>query len=945
MALPYQEAPSTPLRPIGKTDRGLHISWAIVGLVVIIAMDDILRQVRGLSSLSLTPLMLILVLGLLCAVIYRLAFRKLDLGRESVTAAATVTAASSVSPFRSFALFFYASFVKPHTGDGHGHRQQDALESFYKSQASVYDATRARLLRGREDMLALAAAQVQHRTSLDGPGRDRVWVDIGGGTGYNIEAMSQFVSVPDFFSRVYLVDLSPSLCEVARQRFARLGWTNVTIVCQDARAFRLEDHEPAAASSDEKATTTAAAEPLYRSDSQPGPGGVHLVTLSYSLSMIPEFYSVVDSLSSLLAPTGILAVVDFYVQSIVDVAGRNYTGGVFNRHVNWLARVFWRAWFEVDRVGLEAGRRDYLEYRCGTILSMDERNYLLGGIPYYIWIGCQKELEPSSGPLASPSHEVIRRLDAAATESPYLSPVPEPGPSGVGAKAAAQPPIRSKAYESAIVNLSSRLPLPAYFYQNHHWRIHYEDQDPKHTRFHNEYIYAFTWEDVQADQRLLAIGPDDVVLAITSAGDNILAYALHHPKRIHAVDLNPAQNHLLELKVAAFTALASDEVWRLFGEGRHPAFRELLIARLSPHLSSRAFQYWIDHAAVFTRARGHGLHGTGGSRHAMRLARWLFRVAGLQPHVDRLCAATTLAEQRQIWHQRIRHVLLSRTLTRAVIATDRFLWKALGVPRAQRRMIEADFRARHAGSRPAPAPGQAIWEYLVDTLDPVVEQTLIGADNHFYLLCVQGRYTKRCHPAYLSADAHATLSRPEAFDGLRIHTDEICEVIRRIMPGTLTIAVVMDSMDWFEPDADGGPDDAARQVAALNHALTMGGRVLLRSAARTPWYTAVFARLGFVASRVSERRPGTCIDRWDPLPLYYFFWCSSLTSDRGPGFAPINQRQHHLPIMADDGGDEKSGGLGRRVGRAMALAGAAAATESDLPLVADNQRTPDLLEI
>jgi len=52
----------------------------------------------------------------------------------------------------SFLRFFYASFLKPHTGDGIGNGQQDALESFYSAQAGVYDATRKRLLRGREDM-------------------------------------------------------------------------------------------------------------------------------------------------------------------------------------------------------------------------------------------------------------------------------------------------------------------------------------------------------------------------------------------------------------------------------------------------------------------------------------------------------------------------------------------------------------------------------------------------------------------------------------------------------------------------------------------------------------------------------------------------------------------------------------------------------------------------
>ena len=56
------------------------------------------------------------------------------------------------------------------------------------------------------------------------------------------------------------------------------------------------------------------------------------------------------------------------VQSIVDVSARNYIGGAFNRHVNWLGRMFWRAWFDLDRVSLDAARRDYLEYRFGTVI-------------------------------------------------------------------------------------------------------------------------------------------------------------------------------------------------------------------------------------------------------------------------------------------------------------------------------------------------------------------------------------------------------------------------------------------------------------------------------------------------------------------------------------------------------------------------------------------------
>lgn len=73
--------------------------------------------------------------------------------------------------------------------------------------------------------------------------------------------------------------------------------------------------------------------------------------------MIPEYYSVLDSLSCRLTDDGIIGVADFYVQSEVDYYSRNYIGGEINRHCMWISRVFWRTWFEADRVGLEAARR------------------------------------------------------------------------------------------------------------------------------------------------------------------------------------------------------------------------------------------------------------------------------------------------------------------------------------------------------------------------------------------------------------------------------------------------------------------------------------------------------------------------------------------------------------------------------------------------------------
>jgi betaine lipid synthase len=148
-------------------------------------------------------------------------------------------------------------------------------------------------------------------------------------------------------------------------------------------------------------------------------------------------------------------------------------------------------------------------------------------IPYYIWIGCSK---------SSPSMEQqLAELDAAATESPFLAAL------DVQAKASLKRTEsferKSKAYECAVVNLTGKLPLPCFWYQNHHWRIYYDHRLKKHTQFNDQYIYAFTWEDSRVDARILKINSEDVILALTSAGDNILSFAAERPKRVHAVDL------------------------------------------------------------------------------------------------------------------------------------------------------------------------------------------------------------------------------------------------------------------------------------------------------------------------------------------------------------------------------------------------------------------------
>jgi betaine lipid synthase len=126
-------------------------------------MDFVTFQVLSLARDPVTRI------GIACGV--------LILFVDVIFAAASASSSKYTNPFKSlgaYARFVYACFLKPHTGDGSG-SQQDALESFYKAQATSYDVSRARLLHGREDLLGIVASQLKQKDF--GP-KKPIWVDV-----------------------------------------------------------------------------------------------------------------------------------------------------------------------------------------------------------------------------------------------------------------------------------------------------------------------------------------------------------------------------------------------------------------------------------------------------------------------------------------------------------------------------------------------------------------------------------------------------------------------------------------------------------------------------------------------------------------------------------------------------------------------------------------------
>jgi S-adenosylmethionine-diacylglycerol 3-amino-3-carboxypropyl transferase len=81
----------------------------------------------------------------------------------------------------------------------------------------------------------------------------------------------------------------------------------------------------------------------------------------------------------------------------------------------------------------------------------------------------------------------------------------------------------------------------------------------------NKIYYSQCWEDPQVVCDALSGATHNTVVSITSGGCNTLALLTLSPKKIIALDINPAQNYLLELKIAGIKSLSHEEFLSFIG--------------------------------------------------------------------------------------------------------------------------------------------------------------------------------------------------------------------------------------------------------------------------------------------------------------------------------------------------------------------------------------------
>jgi S-adenosylmethionine-diacylglycerol 3-amino-3-carboxypropyl transferase len=328
-------------------------------------------------------------------------------------------------------------------------------------------------------------------------------------------------------------------------------------------------------------------------------------------------------------------------------------------------------------------------------------------------------------------------------------------------------------------------------------------------------VYNTCWEDPAVDRQALALGEEDTVLAITSAGCNVLDYALLGPRHIYAVDANPRQTALLELKIAGINNLGFDDFFAVFGTGYHADFRSLYHDCLRKDLSDFARVWWDKHWRWFTSPRGsfyfHGLSGL--------VARGVRRYFLLRPLLGQamqaLVDAKDLSEQQAIYDLRVAPLLWNRSVNWAI--SRQLVMSLLGVPYPQRKLVEA----QHTNG---------LASFIREAVEYVFRQLPLSS-NYFWRVYLTGHYDRGCCPEYLKEPNFLALKDGLA-KGISTHTTTVTGFLET-HTGYISRFVLLDHMDWMSSYY---PDALVEEWNAISAHATAGARILLRSAHAKPAY-------------------------------------------------------------------------------------------------------------
>jgi S-adenosylmethionine-diacylglycerol 3-amino-3-carboxypropyl transferase len=347
-------------------------------------------------------------------------------------------------------------------------------------------------------------------------------------------------------------------------------------------------------------------------------------------------------------------------------------------------------------------------------------------------------------------------------------------------------------------------------------------------------VYNTCWEDPRLDRVALDLQPDDVLLTITSGGCNVLDYVLQEPRKVIAVDINPRQNALLELKIAGIRKLDFERFFELFGRGRLADFPHVYEHELRDALTPASRRWWDRHLHFFDgsgRRSSFYFRGTTGY-FAWLLNGYIDRVAHVRDAIEAVLAAQTVEEQRVIY-EAVLHGALWRKLVRWLLRRD-YTLSLLGVPRPQRQQLERDYSGGVCG-------------FIEDSLRAVFAYLPLR-DNYFWRVYLTGQYTPDCCPDYL-LPANFERLKGGLVDRISIHHTSVTGYLEK-HEEPISRFVLLDHMDWLSSLQT---PLLEQEWQAIIHRAAPHARMLWRSAGQSSTFIdRVEVQLGKQRKRVGD---------------------------------------------------------------------------------------------
>jgi S-adenosylmethionine-diacylglycerol 3-amino-3-carboxypropyl transferase len=160
-------------------------------------------------------------------------------------------------------------------------------------------------------------------------------------------------------------------------------------------------------------------------------------------------------------------------------------------------------------------------------------------------------------------------------------------------------------------------------------------------------LFGMSWEDPASDRRALAIRPGETLFTVTSGACTTLTLLLEDPGKVYAVDINPTQSYLLELKCAAVRHLEYDQLFAFLGLAPSGE-RQRVFERLRGDLSKPALRYWTGKPEAVRK----GVIHAGKYESFVRLfSRFVGMLQGKR-RIDGLFRCETLEQQRDYFDKK-----------------------------------------------------------------------------------------------------------------------------------------------------------------------------------------------------------------------------------------------------------------------------------------------------